>query len=144
MSTDTQPASLSALVEAAITDTQALVKGQIELTKTELKEQMNQTAKASSLLIGAGVLGFLGFVFVLVAIAWGLVAAGLPTWAGFLIVAVVLLIIAAILGIVGRNRVKKVTPPERSIAAIESTKSALAAVRGGSTSTALAPTGTQQ
>lgn len=144
MSTDTQPASLSALVEAAITDTQALVKGQIELTKTELKEQMNQTAKASSLLIGAGVLGFLGFVFVLVAIAWGLVAAGLPTWAGFLIVAVVLLIIAAILGIVGRNRVKKVTPPERSIAAIESTKSALAAVRGSSTSTALAPTGTQQ
>ena len=64
--------------------------------------------------IVAGVLAFLAFVFLLVAGAYGIVAAGLPVWAGFLIVAGVLLVVTAILALVGRSKAKKISPPDRA------------------------------
>ena len=80
--------------------------------------------------IGAAVLGFLAFVFALVAGAYGIVAAGLPVWAGFLIVAGSLLLIAAIMALIGSSQSKKVKGPERAIAQVEATKSALTGVTG--------------
>ena len=132
--------SVASLLQAAITDTQQLVRGQVELTKAELRETMKETANGAGLLIGAGVLGFLCFVFLLVAGAYGLVAAGLPEWAGFLIVAVVLATVAAILGLVGRKRLQNMTPPQKSMAAIESTKAALTNVKPSAAGTSLPAT----
>ena len=86
--------SVSTLVNSAITDAQSLVRQQIELAKAEVTQSAKQAAGASGLLIGAAVLAFLAFVFALVAGAYGLVAAGLPVWAGFLIVAGILLLVA--------------------------------------------------
>ena len=107
----TSDTSLSALVNSAIADGQTLVKQQIELAKSEMSYSAKQAAATSGMFVGAGVLGFLAFIFILVAGAYGIVAAGLPEWAGFLIVAGTLLLIAAILGVVGRSRAKKVGPP---------------------------------
>jgi Flp pilus assembly protein TadB len=117
--------SIAALVNSAIADGQMLVKQQIELAKSELSYSAKQAASTSGLLIGAGVLGFLAFVFLLVAGAYGLVAAGLPVWAGFLIVAGALLLVAAILGLLGRSRAKKVGPPQRAISQAQETKAIL-------------------
>jgi uncharacterized membrane protein YqjE len=117
--------SLGQLVASVSTDVQALVKGQIELTKLELSESAQQGGKAIAPMVVAGVLAFLGFVFLLVAAAYGLVAAGLPVWASFLIVAVVLLIVGAILFVVGRKNMEKIRGPERTIKAVEATKAAL-------------------
>ena len=64
--------------------------------------------------------------FALVAGAYGLVAAGLPVWAGFLIVAGVLLLLAIVLGLVGRARAKRVGPPQRALEQVQQTKLALA------------------
>lgn len=125
-----QDSSVAALVSSAITDTQALVKHQIDLTKAELQQSARQAAAGSGMFVGAGVLGFLAFVFALVAGAYGLVAAGLPEWAAFLIVAGILILVAAILAVVGRGRMQKVGPPERSIAAAAETKAALTTRRG--------------
>jgi Flp pilus assembly protein TadB len=122
--------SVAALVNSAISDGQLLVKQQIELAKSELSYSAKQAASTSGMLIGAGVLAFLAFVFMLVAGAYGLVAAGLPVWAGFLIVAGVLLLVAAILGLLGRARAKKVGPPQRAISQAQETKTLLAG-RGG-------------
>lgn len=121
-----QDTSLSSLVNSAIVDGQALVKHQIELTKVELSESAKQAAASSGMFIGAAVFGFLAFVFLLVAAAYGLVKAGLDEWAAFLIVAVVLLLVTAILGLLGRARVKRIGPPERAIAELNATKAALA------------------
>lgn len=117
--------SIAALVNSAIADGQMLVKQQIELAKSELSYTAKQAASTSGLLIGAGVLGFLAFVFLLVAGAYGIVAAGLPVWAGFLIVAGLLLLVAAILGLLGRSRAKKVGPPQRAINQAQETKAIL-------------------
>ncbi len=121
-----QETSVSALVQSAIVDGQTLVKQQIELTKSELQYSAKQAAATSGMFVGAGVFAFLAFVFALVAGAYGLVAAGLTEWAGFLIVAGVLLLIALVLGLVGRARSKKVGPPERAIQQAQETKAALA------------------
>jgi hypothetical protein len=118
--------SVAALVNSAITDGQLLVKQQIELAKSELSYSAKQAASTSGMLIGAGVLAFLAFVFMLVAGAYGLVAAGLPVWAGFLIVAGILLLVAGILGLLGRARAKKVSPPQRTISQAQETKALLA------------------
>lgn len=137
METQSQ-ASISALVNSAITDGQSLVKQQIELAKAELSDSAKQAAATSGMLIGAATLGFLAFVFALVAGAYGIVAAGLPEWAGFLIVAGSLLLIAAILGLLGRNRANHIKGPERAVAQVEKTKAALSSGSGSTPSTAVA------
>jgi len=131
-------ASIATLVNSAITDGQLLVKQQIELAKAELAHSAKHAASTSGMLIGAGVLAFLAFVFMLVAGAYGLVAAGLPVWAGFLIVAGILLLVAAILGLLGRNQARKVGPPQRAINQAQQTKAQLASRGAASPGTAVA------
>lgn len=125
--------SVSSLVNSAITDAQSLVRQQIELAKAEVTQSAKQAAGASGLLIGAGVLGFLAFVFALVAAAYGIVAAGLPVWAGFLIVAGILLVIGIILGLVGKSRAQRIKPPQRAIDGVEKTKASLSGITASAT-----------
>ena len=135
------PTSVSTLVNSAITDAQSLVRQQIELAKAEVTQSAKQAAGASGLFIGAAVLGFLAFVFALVAGAYGFVAAGLPVWAGFLIVGGILLLIAIILGLGGKSRTKHITPPQRAISQAEKTKASLSSIGSASKpGSALAPT----
>ena len=135
------PTSVSTLVNSAITDAQSLVRQQIELAKAEVTQSAKQAAGASGLFIGAAVLGFLAFVFALVAGAYGFVAAGLPVWAGFLIVGGILLLIAIILGLVGKSRTKHITPPQRAISQAEKTKASLSSIGSAAKpGSALAPT----
>jgi len=111
---DTTPpgeASIKALVAAAVADLQRLVKAQIALAKLELQ----QTGKA------AGKTG----IFLLVTLAYVLVALGLPVWAGFGIVTLVLFIAAAILGLLGKKESAKIKGPDRTIAQIEQTAATL-------------------
>lgn len=64
----------------------------------------------------AGYFGINALTLIYIAAALGLAALGLPYWAAFLIVAGVLLVIAAVLGLIGLRRLKKVKPPEKTIA----------------------------
>lgn len=142
MSADPQAGqeSIAALVQSAIADTQQLVRGQVELTKAELRATLKESASASGMFIAAAVLAFLGFVFILVAAAYGIdTLSGWGVWAGFLIVAVGLVIVATIVGLVGRSHIRKVGPPQRSIAAIEATKTTLANRPAAASSTANLP-----
>ncbi|MGV1004846.1 MAG: phage holin family protein [Candidatus Nanopelagicales bacterium] len=125
--TQPSPQSLAELVSGAIADTQGLVRDQIELTKVELQDTAKKAAKSSALFIVAGVVGFLGIIFLLVTAAYGLVALGLAVWAGFGIVTLVLLIMAAILVLVGRRQAREIKPPQRSIAAASAIAGSLSA-----------------
>jgi hypothetical protein len=132
--------SVSTLVNSAITDAQSLVRQQIELAKAEVTQSAKQAAGVSGLFVGAAVLGFLAFVFALVAGAYGLVSAGLPVWAGFLIVGGILLLVAIILGLVGKSRAKNITPPQRAISQAEKTKASLSGITASAKpGSALAP-----
>jgi uncharacterized integral membrane protein len=125
MSTQNNEPGIVELVRSAAADTTELVKQQIELTKTELQQSVKTAGSSFGLLaVGASIV-LLGSIFLLVTIAYVLVQLGLPTWAGFGIVTLFLFIVGAILLLVGRKRAKSVQGPERSIAALEATKSTL-------------------
>ncbi len=116
--------SIVELVKSASADVSTLVTDQIELTKAEMKASAKKAGNAFGLLAGAAFVAVLFLVFLLVTLAYVLVAVGLPVWAGFGIVTLLLLIIAAILGLLGKKHASQVKGPERSMAQIEATKSA--------------------
>lgn len=111
------------LVRSAAADTTELVKQQIELTKAEVKENV-KTAGSSFGMIAVGLfILLLGVIFLLVTLAYVLVQLGLQVWAGFGIVTLVLLLVGGIIALVGIRRSKTIHGPERSMAALEATKS---------------------
>lgn len=120
-----QDVPLKKLLTSAIADMQRLIKAQVELAKLEIAGSAQAAAKTGGLITGALVMAGTGGLFLLVTIAYVLVALGLPVWAGFGIVTVFLFLVAVVLGLLGRSAAKKIKPPERTIAEIEKTKAAL-------------------
>jgi hypothetical protein len=101
--------SLGELLGATTRDLSDLFKSEIQLAKLELKEEASTAAKAGGMMAGAGVLAHLALLLLLFAAAWGL-ATVMPTGLAFLIVAVVVGIVAYVMLMVGRNRMKSATP----------------------------------
>ncbi|MGZ4604018.1 MAG: phage holin family protein [Kineosporiaceae bacterium] len=120
--------TLGQLVAQASDDLSSLVRAEIALAKAELRQDARNAALGAGLFSGAGYLGLLATVTLVITVAYGLVAAGLQPWLAFLIVSVALLVIAGILVLVGRSRLRRLTPPERTI---RTTKEAIAAVKPG-------------
>lgn len=119
-------AGIATLVSSAISDITTLVSDQIELTKVEVKTSAQTAGRAFGLLGAAAAVAGLFVLFLLITIAWVLVALGLPTWAGFGIVTLLLLITAAILAVVGRKKMQSVKGPQTAMAELEATKQAFA------------------
>jgi uncharacterized membrane protein len=100
--------SLGALVGDLPAQVGNLVRAEVDAAKAEF------SAKAKNLGIGAGMFAaaaFFGFFAFAVLIALAIIALALvlPLWLATLIVAVVLLVIAAVLALVGVSQVKKAT-----------------------------------
>lgn len=118
--------SLGSMVKGVAEDVSTLVRGEIELAKTEIRETAKTAASGGALLAVAGVTAFLGVIFLLLTLAWVLVQLGLPIWAGFGIVTLLLVLVAVVLFAVGRKQLESVKGPERSPASIAKTKAVLA------------------
>lgn len=115
------------------TDIQTIVRGEIDLAKAELVPQVKKAG------IGAGMFGAAGYFAIqaatLLFICGGLALSALfqnlvpLIWAfvlGFLSMAVILLLIAGVLVLIGKSKIK-VTAPER---AIDEANRSLTAVKG--------------
>jgi len=97
-------------------DVKLLVQDQIELARAELVPAAKNGGTGAGLFGAAGYFGISATILLYFAAAFGLVQVGLPEWLAFLIVAVALLLIAGILAGVGYLFVKRIKPPERTIA----------------------------
>lgn len=117
--------SLGTLISGVTEDLSSLVRGEIELVKTELRDSARTAGKGSGMILGAAAAGFFGLIFLLLTLAWVLVALGLPIWAGFGIVTLLLIIGATILGLLGRRELESVKGASRSAASIEKSKAVL-------------------
>jgi len=120
--------TLGQLVAQASDDLSGIVRAEVALAKTELRADVKNAAVGGGLFGAAGYLGVLASIALVISAAFGLVAAGLSPWLAFLIVAVALLVVAALLALVGRSRLGKLAPPER---AIRNEKDTIAAVKPG-------------
>ncbi len=120
--------TLGQLVAQASDDLSGIVRAEIALAKAELRADVKNAALGGGLFGAAGYLGLLASIVLVIAAAYGLVAAGLSPWLAFLIVAVVLLVLAGILALVGKSRLGRLGPPERTIRSAQAT---IAAVKPG-------------
>lgn len=107
-STGTQgvPRSLGELFSSIFEQIPALIRGEIDYTIASAKAKGKEMGAGGVALGVAGVMALFGFLMLLFAGVAGL-ATVLPVWAAFLIVAGVLLLIAAIAGLIGKSRLSK-------------------------------------
>lgn len=119
--------TIGQLVADASNEVSGLVRAEIALAKAEVKADVSRAAVGGGLLGVAAFMAVVAFVLLCFAGAYGLTEAGLPDWAAFLVVTGVLLLIAAVLGLVGKARLSKLAPPQRTI---DTAKDSVAALKG--------------
>jgi hypothetical protein len=88
--------SLGDLVALAAKDVSQLLRYEIDLAKTELRGDMRRIGLAGALAGVAAFVGCLVLVLLSIAFAYGLVALGIWTWAAFLIVAGIYVLLAGV------------------------------------------------
>lgn len=119
--TDAPQRTIGQLVADATADVQGLVRSEIALAKAEVQQGAKLLGKGAGLLAGAGILAVFALIYLFHGLAQ-VIAIWLPVWAGYLIVTAVLLLVAAVLGLLGKKALQSAKPvPERAIAEAEKT-----------------------
>ncbi|HEX6755188.1 MAG TPA: phage holin family protein [Mycobacteriales bacterium] len=112
---DVTDGSVGALLSRVTTDLSTLMRQEVALAKAELKEEATRAGKAGGMLGGAGAVGYLVLVFLSLALMFALGHVIDLGWAA-LVTAVVLGIVATVLFVAGRSRLKQVDPkPEQTL-----------------------------
>jgi hypothetical protein len=97
--------SIADLVKDALRDAQELVRTEIALARTEMRQEARRVGAGAVALAGAALAGVLALVFLLTTVAWALSELLLwPVWAGFGVVTVFAVVVAAVLAVMGRRR----------------------------------------
>ncbi|WDV50185.1 phage holin family protein [Streptomyces coeruleorubidus] len=107
--------SAGELLSAVTSDLQTLFRQEVELAKTEIREEGAKAGKAAGMYGGAGFGGYMVALFLSLAAVFGLANLMDAGWAA-LIVAAVWAVIAAVLYVMGRSRMREVSPkPEQTV-----------------------------
>jgi Putative Actinobacterial Holin-X, holin superfamily III len=101
--------SVGELLSDVTQDLGQLVRKEIELAKSETREEIRDATRAGAMFGVAGVVGFLALLMLSFAVAWGL-AEVMPAGVAFLIVGIVDVVIAAIAVRAGRERFQEFDP----------------------------------
>jgi hypothetical protein len=106
-----QDASIADALRRTLHDIRDLIHSEIVLARTELRADLTRARSAAIALAVGGVLGFMGLVFALSAVAWGIVElTDWPIWTGFAIVAGVMFPLAGAFTIAGVARLGRKRP----------------------------------
>lgn len=104
-----QDRSLGDIVSDVATDLSTLVKQEMELARTELKQEAARAGKGAGMLGGAGVAGHLLLISLTLTIAF-LLDNWMPTEVAFLITTVLWAVVAGVLAMKGRTELRKANP----------------------------------
>ena len=120
--------SLGDLVALAAKDISQLIRGEISLAKLEFRGDMRRFASAAALYGMAAFVGCLMLVLLSFAFAYGLMTLGIWSWASFLIVAGVCLVVISLALLIARLRVRGATGMRTTRTSVQDTINTL---RGG-------------
>jgi protein-S-isoprenylcysteine O-methyltransferase Ste14 len=119
---------LGEIVNDVTSKASLLVKEEIELAKAEITQKAKRLGIGGGLIAVAGVFLLFFLIFFLHMLAWGFADwFSLKTWVGYAIVCVLLLVFAAVLGLVAMRMFKRGSPPVPTMA-IEEAKKTRAAI----------------
>jgi hypothetical protein len=108
--------SIADLLKSTVNDAQELIRSEVALAKAELREEAQRVGAAAAMLAAGIVAALLSGVFLLTAVAWGIVEMfAWPTWTGFALVGVVLTVAAVILALAGKKRLNGVRHMPRTV-----------------------------
>jgi hypothetical protein len=107
---DLRERSIGELFGKLSAETSTLIRQEMELARAALTEKSREAGKGAGLLGGAGAVGLLG-AGALVAGVILLLDLAIADWLAAILVGLVLVAIAAVLGLRGRDRVQRATPP---------------------------------
>ena len=118
--------SVGSLIGEVTSDLSTLMRQELDLAKAELKIEAAKTGKAAGMLGGAGFAGYMVALFVSIAAWWGIGSAIESRGWGALIVAVLWGVVAAVLFVIGRDKMREVNPkPERTVETLKEVPDAL-------------------
>ena len=127
--------SIGQLVADSLDDVRSIIAHEKALAKAEIARAAKAGGIGAGLLAAAALLLGLTLVFLLIAGAEGLVAAGMLRWGAYLLVGGILLLLALVLGSVGAVTLKRVRGPQRAVeqgkGTVEDVKDALSNDHGG-------------
>ena len=97
MAQDKHERTLGELFSDLSRDTRTLIQEEVRLAKTELSEQAATMGRGAGVAVGGGLIAYGGLLAVIAAAVLGLIAAGLPPWAGALLGGIVAAGVGALL-----------------------------------------------
>ena len=111
--------SVGTLVQSAMADVSTLIRGEVELAKSEIGKSAKKAGIGAGAFGGAAVvLAYSGFFFG-IALAEFLTWLGVERWISYLIVWFLFVLVAAVAALVGRSYIKKIEKPERTIESLK-------------------------
>jgi hypothetical protein len=117
--------SIGNLVATISRDVSSLVQHEVALVKSEVKLTVKNGGIGAALFAAAGFVLVLAVIMLSVALAYFIHMTGLDLAWCFSIVFLLYVLLAGLLAFVGYTKVRKVGPPERSIAQAQETKKVL-------------------
>lgn len=113
---------LGSVVSGIVEDLQGIVRGEVQLAKTELKEDATQMGKGAGMIAAGVFFGLVGFIFLMLALTY-LLDKWMSLWMAAGIVGLLLVIIAAVLAMAGKSQISSVNPaPEQAIESVKEDK----------------------
>jgi uncharacterized membrane protein YqjE len=111
--------SIADILQGIVGNIQNIIRSEVRLAKTEMKEEATAAGKAAGMLAAGAVLAIYAVGILLLCLVYAL-SGPLPAWAAALVVGLVVAAIAGILVMIGMNRIKSVSPkPEQTIDSIK-------------------------
>jgi hypothetical protein len=113
-------ASLTQLVTGIVHDAEELFKQQLNLFKTEIRDDYVKTKEAALSLASGVAVAALGGIFLCIMVVYLLNLAGLPLWGCYAIVGGALCVIGAVLYFRGKRQFESFNPlPDQSVRAVK-------------------------
>ncbi len=113
--------SIGALARDATTHLSTLVRGELELAKSEIIGEVRKGVKGSVYFVLALAILAFSMFFLFFTLAEGLAQLGLWRWAAFGIVFLFMLLVAGLFALLGYLRVRKIRAPQRTISTLKDT-----------------------
>jgi F0F1-type ATP synthase assembly protein I len=110
--------SLGELFAEMTSEVSTLFRQEVQLAKTEAKDEASRAAKGVGMFAGAGVAAWMAVLFVSLALAW-LLDQAMNTALAFLVVGLIWVFAAAVLALVGKSRIKSVEPLPTTVQTIK-------------------------
>ena len=105
---DSGKASIAKMILQSVEDFATIVKGEIDIAKKSLTNSVKKIGSGVGFIITAFLLMNVSLLFLLIALAYGFIQWGMPSWASFLLVAAIMIALAIIFVLLSFRSFRKV------------------------------------